>query len=84
MQISPELTGLSTQEVSSRVQQGLVNSQEFGKSRSILTILRANLLTLFNAVVGGAFLVLLILGYWKDALFGIAVITNVLIGVIQE
>ena len=84
MQISPELTGLSTQEVSSRVQQGLVNSQEFGKSRSILTILRANLLTLFNAVVGGSFLVLLILGYWKDALFGIAVITNVLIGAIQE
>jgi cation-transporting ATPase E len=84
MQISPELTGLSAQEVSSRVQQGLVNSQEFGKSRSILTILRSNLLTLFNAVVGGAFLVLLVLGYWKDALFGIAVITNVLIGVIQE
>jgi cation-transporting ATPase E len=84
MQISPELTGLSAQEVSSRVQQDLVNSQEFGKSRSILTILRANLLTLFNAVVGGAFLVLLVLGYWKDALFGIAVITNVLIGVIQE
>ena len=84
MQISPELTGLSNQEVASRVQQGLVNSQEFGKSRSILTILRANLLTLFNAVVGGAFLVLLVLGYWKDALFGIAVITNVLIGVIQE
>jgi len=84
MQISPELIGLSAQEVSSRVQQGLVNSQEFGKSRSILTILRSNLLTLFNAVVGGAFLVLLLLGYWKDALFGIAVITNVLIGVIQE
>lgn len=84
MQISPELTGLSSQEVASRVKLGLVNAQEFGKSRSILTILRANLLTLFNAVVGGSFLVLLILGYWKDALFGIAVITNVLIGVIQE
>ena len=84
MQISPELTGLSSQEVASRVKQGLANAQEFGKSRSILTILRANLLTLFNAVVGGSFLVLLILGYWKDALFGIAVITNVLIGVIQE
>lgn len=84
MQISPELTGLNAQEVASRVRQGLANAQDFGKSRSILTILRANLLTLFNAVVGGAFLVLLILGYWKDALFGIAVITNVLIGVIQE
>lgn len=84
MQISPELSGLSASEVQSRVALGQTNSQEFGKSRSILTILRANLLTLFNAVVGGSFLVLLILGYWKDALFGIAVITNILIGVIQE
>jgi cation-transporting ATPase E len=84
MQISPELTGLSSSEVESRVALGQTNSQEFGNSRSILTILRANLLTLFNAVVGGSFLVLLILGYWKDALFGIAVITNILIGVIQE
>jgi cation-transporting ATPase E len=84
MQISPELTGLSASEVESRVALGQTNSQEFGKSRSILTILRANLLTLFNAVVGGSFLVLLILGYWKDALFGIAVITNILIGVVQE
>ena len=84
MQIAPELTGLSAQEVESRIKQGLTNSQEFGNSRSILTILRANLLTLFNAVVGGSFLILLALGYWKDALFGIAVITNVLIGVVQE
>jgi cation-transporting ATPase E len=84
MQISPELTGLSPSEVDSRVSLGQTNSQEFGKSRSILSILRANLFTLFNAVVGGSFLVLLILGYWKDALFGIAVITNILIGVIQE
>ena len=84
MQIATELTGLSSQEVASRVRQGLVNSQDYGNSRSIFTILRANLFTLFNAVVGGSFLVLLLLGYWKDALFGIAVITNVLIGVIQE
>jgi len=46
--------------------------------------LRANLFTLFNAVVGGAFLVLLALGQWKDALFGFAVITNISIGIIQE
>ncbi len=84
MQISPEHKGLSLEEVQSRVSLGQINSQDFGQSRSILTILRSNLFTLFNAVVGGSFLVLLILGYWKDALFGIAVITNVLIGVIQE
>jgi cation-transporting ATPase E len=84
MQISPELKGLSLEEVQSRVSLGQVNRQDFASSRSILTILRANLFTLFNAVVGGAFLVLLILGYWKDALFGLAVIINILIGIIQE
>ena len=84
MRMRPELKGLTSKEVEDRVRLGQTNSQDFGNSRSILTILRANLLTLFNAVVGGAFFVLLLLGYWKDALFGIAVITNVLIGVIQE
>lgn len=84
MQISSELSGLSASEVQSRVALGQTNKQDFGKSRSILTILRANLFTLFNAVVGGSFLVLLILGYWQDALFGLAVIINILIGVIQE
>jgi cation-transporting ATPase E len=84
MRMQPELKGLTSKEVEDRVRLGQTNSQDFGNSRSILTILRANLLTLFNAVVGGAFFVLLLLGYWKDALFGIAVITNVLIGVIQE
>jgi cation-transporting ATPase E len=84
MQMQPGLKGLTSKEVEDRVRLDQTNTQDFGSSRSILTILRANLLTLFNAVVGGSFLVLLILGYWKDALFGIAVITNILIGVIQE
>ena len=82
--MQPGLKGLTSKEVEDRVRLGQTNTQDFGSSRSILTILRANLLTLFNAVVGGSFLVLLLLGYWKDALFGIAVITNILIGVIQE
>lgn len=84
MQTAPELNGLSADEVRERFSLGLSNSQKLDTSRSVLTILRANFLTLFNAVVGGAFLVLLMLGQWKDALFGIAVIANVIIGVVQE
>lgn len=84
MRLAPELTGLSSEEVQKQIELGLDNQQNFEKSRSLFAIFRSNFLTLFNAVVGGAFLVLLILGYWKDALFGLAVIANVIIGVVQE
>lgn len=84
MTYSPELQGLSQAEVSQKVSLGQSNSQEFGSSRSLITILRANLFTLFNGVVGGSFVVLLVLGYWQDALFGIAVLLNITVGIVQE
>ena len=76
--------GLTTSEVAERIAAGLTNKQDNSSSRSFRSILRANFFTLFNAVVGGSFLALLALGEWKDALFGLAVISNILIGVIQE
>lgn len=76
--------GLSAQDVAQRKNLFLANVVEDGSSRSFLSILRANTLTLFNAVVGGSFLLLLVLGQWKDALFGFAVIANMLIGIVQE
>ncbi|MEN9753301.1 MAG: hypothetical protein RL670_992, partial [Actinomycetota bacterium] len=85
--LEPELlarAGLSAAQVLERRALGLSNAQEHTTSRSLVSILRSNLLTLFNGVVGGAFLLLLLLGQWKDALFGITVISNVLIGIIQE
>jgi cation-transporting ATPase E len=76
--------GLTTAEVAERVAAGLTNKQDTSSSRKFTSILRANFFTLFNAIVGGSFLALLLLGEWKDALFGLAVISNILIGVIQE
>ena len=84
MQPSTSITGLSASEVSERLRLGHDNRQTFEVSRSLITILRTNLLTLFNGVVGGAFLLLLILGQWQDALFGLAVLSNVIIGIVQE
>jgi cation-transporting ATPase E len=77
-------TGLSSAEVSMRSALSLTNAQDRSSSRSLFNILRANIFTLFNAVVGGSFLLLLLLGQWKDALFGFAVIANVTIGIVQE
>ncbi len=77
-------SGLSKTEHELRVSLGLVNSQEFVSSRSLAHILRSNILTLFNAVVGSAFIVLLVIGKWQDALFGIPVLVNILVGIGQE
>lgn len=79
-----ESTGLTAAEVAEAVALGNTNKQDNSSSRSFLSILRANIFTLFNAIVGTSFLALLALGQWKDALFGLAVVSNVLIGVIQE
>ncbi|MEY3909211.1 MAG: hypothetical protein RLZZ90_1118 [Actinomycetota bacterium] len=76
--------GLSAYQVQERISAGQVNTQQVGSGRSLGAIFRANLFTLFNGVVGGAFLLLLVLGKWQDALFGIAVIANVIIGIGQE
>lgn len=84
MRSEPNIHGLTAAEVAERVSSGDTNHTTRQTSRSIRTILRANLLTLFNGLVGGAFLVLLILGQFKDALFGLAVIANALIGIVQE
>jgi cation-transporting ATPase E len=76
--------GLRPDEVLVRARAGLDNRQPTGSSRSLLSILRGNLLTLFNAVVGGCSLLLLALGQWQDAVFGLAVLANVVIGIAQE
>jgi cation-transporting ATPase E len=76
--------GLTQGEVDLRVQLRLTNAVSSSSSRSIASILRANLFTLFNAVVGGSFIILLILGQWRDAIFGVIVIANIGIGVVQE
>lgn len=78
------IAGLHHAEVSERRRLGHVNTLPNDTGRSLWRILQANLFTLFNAIVGGSFLVLLALGYWQDALFGFFVIANVAIGVAQE
>ena len=78
------ITGLTSAQVIERETAGLTNAQKLDSSRSLGSILRANIFTLFNAVVGGSFLLLVALGQFKDALFGFAVITNITIGIVQE
>ena len=81
---APAGSGLSAADVRERTLAGLTNGVPDNSSRSLWQIIRANVLTLLNGIVGCCFLLLLLLGQWKDALFGIAAVSNAVIGVVQE
>ncbi|WP_261792385.1 HAD-IC family P-type ATPase [Arthrobacter sp. PM3] len=66
------------------MERGLTNRVPDTTSRSLWQIFRANVFTLFNAIVGTSFLLLLLLGQWRDALFGLAAVGNAVIGVVEE
>ncbi len=53
-------------------------------SRSFGAIVRANVLTLFNLVIAILWLLIMIFGEWKDGLFGLVIVANSLIGIVQE
>ncbi|MFP5250841.1 MAG: cation-transporting P-type ATPase, partial [Actinomycetes bacterium] len=76
--------GLTAAEVAERVADGRANRLAHASSRTLMSILRANLFTLFNLVIAVCTAVLLLLGRWQDALFSFAAISNVVIGVVQE
>jgi cation-transporting ATPase E len=76
--------GLSTAEVAERVATGRVNDVPARASRSVGEIIRANLFTRINAIIGVLLIMILAVGPVQDALFGGVIIANTLIGVIQE
>jgi len=79
-----DIRGLTAAAVAERVASGQTNAYAADTSRSAWNIVRANVFTLFNAIVGACFLVLLLLGRWQDALFGVAALSNAVIGCVQE
>ncbi len=79
-----ERQGLSAEHVAQRIQDGLVNDVGGAATRTIEEIVRANVLTRFNALIGGLLLVILIVAPIQDALFGLVAIANTLIGIAQE
>lgn len=76
--------GLTSDEVTLRTTLGLHNAQPNDTSRTLLSILRSHVFTLFNLVIFCCALGIIVLGRWLDLLFAIAAVTNVVIGVVQE
>ena len=76
--------GLSSAEVAERRSRGLGSSGPDRTSRSVAEILRANIFTRFNLILGVLLAVILALGELQDALFGIVLVSNAVIGIAQE
>lgn len=76
--------GLSAAEVAERVARGAVNDVPVRSSRSFGEIVRANVFTRFNAIIGVLWLVMLFVAPFQDSLFGYVIIANTGIGIIQE
>ena len=76
--------GLTAAEVRARVAAGQTNAVRTRTSRSVWDILRSNVFTWFNLILGSLWVVILLYGSWRDALFGLVLVANTAIGVAQE
>lgn len=84
MPVPDGIVGLTAGEVADRRARGLGNDVPAAPTRTVPQILRANVLTRFNALLGGLLVVILIVGPLNDALFGFVLVANALIGILQE
>ncbi|MFH9399038.1 HAD-IC family P-type ATPase [Streptomyces sp. NPDC017638] len=76
--------GLGPAEVAERVARGQVNDVPVRSSRSLGQIVRANVLTRFNAIIGVLWLIMLFVAPVQDSLFGFVILANTAIGIVQE
>src|SRR6516162_6917331 len=83
MAVTPP-AGLSSSQVAERRARGLTNAGGERTSRPVAEILRANIFTRFNLILGVLLAVILAVGQPQDTLFGIVLVTNALIGIAQE
>ncbi|MEU7718252.1 HAD-IC family P-type ATPase [Streptomyces tibetensis] len=77
-------TGLTGAQVAERVERGQVNDVPARSSRSTVDIVRANVFTRFNAIIGVLWLIMLVVAPIQDSLFGFVILANTGIGIVQE
>ncbi|MEU6469657.1 HAD-IC family P-type ATPase [Streptomyces massasporeus] len=77
-------TGLTAAQVAERVERGRRNDVPVRSSRSTADIVRANVFTRFNAIIGVLWLIMLVVAPIQDSLFGFVILANTGIGIVQE
>ncbi len=76
--------GLSADEVAARIADGKTNDVPTRASRSVAEIVRANVFTRINAILGVLLLIVLSTGSLINGMFGLLIVANSGIGIIQE
>ena len=76
--------GLSDADVAARIAEGKTNDVPARASRSVSDIVRSNVFTRINAILGVLFMLVLATGSLINGLFGLLIIANSGIGIIQE
>ncbi|QXT62037.1 HAD-IC family P-type ATPase [Tessaracoccus palaemonis] len=83
--MSPDrLTGLTAAEVARRVSAGQVNSLPSRSGRTTAQIVRDNVFTRVNAILAVLFALVMVTGYWMQGAFGLLIVANSVIGIVQE
>ncbi|MFF0818596.1 HAD-IC family P-type ATPase [Rhodococcus sp. NPDC003318] len=77
-------TGLTAEQVQRRRADGRTNDVPGRASRSVKDIVRANVFTRINAILGVLLVIVLSTGSIVDGMFGLLIIANSAIGIIQE
>jgi cation-transporting P-type ATPase E len=76
--------GLTDAEVERRVAEGKSNAVRERATRSVADIVRANVFTRINAILGVLLLIVLATGSLINGMFGLLIIANSVIGIFQE
>ena len=76
--------GLTDAEVAQRVADGKTNAVRDHATRSVTDIVRANVFTRINAILGVLLLIVLATGSVINGMFGLLIIANSVVGMIQE
>jgi magnesium-transporting ATPase (P-type) len=82
VEAAPHAQGLSSAEAEARLKR--LGLPEPATSRSVASIVAGNVFTLFNAILAVFFVIMLALGLFADALFGLIAVVNSGIGIRQE
>lgn len=68
--------GLTADQVAERVTAGRTNAVQVRTSRTFGQIVRANVFTFFNGLLGLLLVAVIATGQWRNALFGLVILTN--------
>ena len=77
-------SGLTDAEVAQRVAEGKTNDVPQRAARSVAEIVRANVFTRINAILGVLLVIVLPTGSVINGLFGLLIVANSVIGIVQE